>query len=226
MCGRFTLYVDSKKLNTVFHLTNNIFDYVPRYNIAPGQQIAVITQYDGGRVFSYMRWGLIPPWAKDAKMGYRLINARSETVDNKPAFKVSFRHRRCLIPADGFYEWKKNNAKQPVYISMPGKAVFAFAGIWTQWTPPQGSTINSCSIITTAANETIRSIHDRMPVLFDQEQQFQAWLEQNDPLELKKLLQPYAGPLAAYPVSTAVNAAKHDSPQLIEKTVDITGDIT
>lgn len=217
MCGRFTLYVDSKKLNTVFHLTNNIFDYVPRYNIAPGQYIPVITLHAGGRVFSYMKWGLVPHWAKDVKIGSRLINARSETIDSKPAFKTSFRHRRCLIPADGFYEWKKNNGRQPMYVSIPDRPVFAFAGIWAQWTAPEGGAINSCSIITTGANEIIRNIHDRMPVLFDQDQQFQAWLEQNDVFALKKLLKPYAGALTAYPVSTAVNASKYESPQLIEK---------
>lgn len=217
MCGRFTLYVDSKKLNTVFHLTNDIFDYVPRYNIAPGQHIPVITQNNGGRVFSYMKWGLIPHWAKDAKTGYRLINARAETIDDRPAFRASFRHRRCLIPADGFYEWKKNNGKQPVYISMPDLAVFAFAGIWAQWAPPEGGAINSCSIITTAANETIRSIHNRMPVIFAQDQQYRAWLEQDDTSGLKKILQPYTGAMTAYPVSNAVNNVKYDSPQLIER---------
>jgi len=125
MCGRFTLYVDSKKINSVFHLAENIFDYVPRYNIAPGQDLPVITRGTGGREISYMKWGLVPHWAKDPKIGYRLINARAETVDCKPAFRASFRHNRCLIPADGFYEWMKNNGKQPIYISLAGSSVFA-----------------------------------------------------------------------------------------------------
>lgn len=217
MCGRFTLYVDSKKLNTVFHLTSNIFDYVPRYNITPGQSIAVITQAADARTLSYMKWGLVPHWAKDAKIGNRLINARAETIDDKPAFKMSFRHRRCLIPADGFYEWKKGNGKQPMYINLPDRSVFAFAGIWSQWAAPEGGTVNSCSIITSDANESIRNIHDRMPVIFDKVQQFKAWFEQNDIFILKKLLHPYAGDLSAYPVSTAVNTAKSDSPNLIER---------
>lgn len=217
MCGRFTLYVDSKKLNTVFHLTDNIFDYVPRYNIAPGQNVPVVTRNADGRVILYMKWGLVPHWAKEAKIGNRLINARAETIDDKPAFKASFRHRRCLIPADGFYEWKKNNGKQPVYISLPDRSVFAFAGIWAQWSPPEGGLINTCSIITTDANGFLKNIHDRMPVMFDQGWQFRAWLEQNDILLLKKLLQPYTGDLTAYPVSSAVNSPKSDNPQLIER---------
>ncbi len=223
MCGRFTLYVDSKKLNTVFHLTENIFDYVPRFNIAPGQNIPVVTQGAGGRVISYMKWGLVPYWAKDVKIGNRLINARAETIDEKPAFRTSFKHRRCLIPADGFYEWKKvNGKKQPVYISLPDRSVFAFAGIWAQWNSPEGKIIKSCSIITTGANLFIREIHDRMPVVLDESRQHQAWLEQNDILELKKLLQPYSGELAAYPVSAAVNSTGYDSPHLIER-IDMTG---
>lgn len=224
MCGRFTLYVDSKKLNTVFHLTENIFDYVPRFNIAPGQNIPVITQGAGGRVFSYMKWGLVPHWAKDMKIGNRLINARAETIDEKPAFKTSFRHRRCLIPADGFYEWKKKSdgKKQPVYISLPDRSVFAFAGIWAQWNSPEGNIIKSCSIITTGANEFIRRIHDRMPVILDESRQFQEWLEQDDAPGLKKLLRPYCGELEAHPVSAAVNSAGYDSPYLIEK-VDMPG---
>lgn len=217
MCGRFTLYVDSKKLNTVFHLTDNIFDYVPRYNIAPGQNVPVVTQNADGRVILNMKWGLVPHWAKDAKIGNRLINARAETIDDKPAFKTSFRHRRCLIPADGFYEWKKTNGKQPMYISLPDRSVFAFAGIWSQWVPPEGGLINTCSIITTDANGFIKNIHDRMPVMFDQGWQFRAWFEQNDISLLKKLLQPYAGDLTAHPVSSAVNSPKSDSPQLIER---------
>lgn len=217
MCGRFTLYVDSKKLNTVFHLTDNIFDYVPRYNIAPGQNVPVVTRNSDGRVILYMKWGLVPHWAKDAKIGNRLINARAETIDDKPAFKASFRHRRCLIPADGFYEWKKANGKQPVYISLPDRSVFAFAGIWAQWAPPGGGLINTCSIITTDANGFLKNIHDRMPVMFDQGWQFRAWLEQNDSSLLKKLLQPYTGDLTAHPVSSAVNSSKSDSPQLIDR---------
>lgn len=217
MCGRFTLYVDSKKLKTVFHLSNNIFDHMPRYNIAPGQNIPVITQDADGRVISNMKWGLIPHWYKDAEIGNRLINARAETIDDKPAYRMSFRHRRCLIPADGFYEWMKINGKQPMYISMPDKSVFAFAAIWAQWASPDGDLINSCSIITTDANEFIRNIHERMPAIFDKEQQYQSWLEQNDTFVLKKLLQPYAGDLDAYPVSTAVNTSKRDSPRLIER---------
>jgi putative SOS response-associated peptidase YedK len=215
MCGRFTLYVDSKKLNTVFHLTNSIFDCLPRYNIAPGQDIQVITQGPGGRVISYMKWGLIPYWAKDPKIGGRLINARAETVDCKPAFRTAFRHNRCLIPADGFYEWMKINGKQPVYVSLPDRQVFAFAGIWSHWEAPDCSTINSCSIITTESSDCIRKIHDRMPVIFDHEQQFQAWLEQSDTLALKEMLQPYAGVLEMYPVSKAVNFSKTDGPELI-----------
>jgi putative SOS response-associated peptidase YedK len=217
MCGRFTLYIDSKKLNSVFHLADNVFDYVPRYNIAPGQELPVITQGAGGRELSYMKWGLVPHWAKDPRIGYKLINARAETVDCKPAFRASFRHNRCLVPADGFYEWMKINGKQPVYVSLPGCPVFAFAGLWSCWNKPEGGVLHSCSIITTDASECLRDIHDRMPVIFDREQQYQAWLEQSDAAVLKSLLHPYPGELVIHRVSTSVNYSSAEDPRLIEK---------
>lgn len=217
MCGRFTLVADIKTLSAVFYLRENIFDHVPRYNIAPGQDIPVITGNPGGREISGMKWELIPHWAKDKKSGYKMINARAETIDNKPAFRGPFLHRRCLIPADGFYEWKKlNGAKQPVYITLPGRTVFAFAGIWNRWTAPDGEAVYSCSIITTSCNEYIRAIHDRMPVILDQEQEHQAWLEMDEPVLLKRMLRPYQGEMTVYPVSKLVNSPKIDGRQLIE----------
>ena len=146
-----------------------------------------------------------------------MINARAETIDNKPAFRGPFLHRRCLIPADGFYEWKRlNGAKQPVYITLPGRTVFAFAGIWNRWTAPDGEAVYSCSIITTSCNEYIRAIHDRMPVILDQEQEHQAWLEMDEPVLLKRMLRPYQGEMTVYPVSKLVNSPKIDGRQLIE----------
>ncbi|MDD2443267.1 MAG: SOS response-associated peptidase [Desulfotomaculaceae bacterium] len=217
MCGRFTLAADINKLAAVFYLRENIFSHTPRYNIAPGQEIAVITKNPGGREISLMKWGLIPHWAKDKRTGYKMINARAETIDNKPAFKGPFLHRRCLIPADGFYDWKKlNGEKEPIYITLPGRTLFAFAGIWNCWAAPGGEAVYTCSIITTPSNEYIRAIHDRMPVILDREQEHQAWLEMDEPVSLKKMLRPYQGKMTVYPVSKLVNSPKTDSRQLIE----------
>ncbi len=217
MCGRFTLTVDIKTLSAVFYLRENIFDHTPRYNIAPGQNIPVITGCPGGREITGMKWGLIPHWAKDKKQVYKMINARAETIDSKPALRGPFLHRRCLIPADGFYEWKKlNGAKKPMYITLPERTLFAFAGIWNCWTAPDGEAVYSCSIITTSCNEYVRAIHDRMPVILDREQEYQAWLEMDEPVLLKRMLRPYQGEMTVYPVSKLVNSPHSDSRRLIE----------
>lgn len=220
MCGRFTLSANLGTFMDEFHLHAGIPDYSPRYNIAPGQNILVITEGPGARELSQMRWGLIPHWAKDKKIGYKMINARSETIDQKPAFKNSFLHRRCLIPADGFYEWKKTGGgKQPLHIVLPGKTVFAFAGIWDYWKSFEDTGIFSCSIITTEANEDIQDIHDRMPVMLAGEREYSTWLSVDEPALLKELLKPYQGVIKAYPVSTMVNSPKVDNRQLIEEFV-------
>lgn len=218
MCGRFTLATDLTTLKGVFHLNNNIFDYVPRYNIAPSQLILAITGGSGGRQAGSMRWGLIPRWSREAKTSYKMFNARAETIDKKPAFRDSFHQRRCLIPADGFYEWKNTaGRKQPVRITIPGIPVFAFAGIWDSWLAPNGEKINSCSIITTAASEAFRAIHERMPVILNSEKDHTEWLDSGREETLKSLLNPYNGDMEVYPVSLLVNSPGVDEPGLIAR---------
>ncbi|OPZ72488.1 MAG: putative SOS response-associated peptidase YedK [Firmicutes bacterium ADurb.Bin456] len=220
MCGRFTLTADIKMLKNVFQLKENCFDYIPRYNIAPGQNLHVIIEVEGARKLRSMKWGLIPAWARDAKTGFRMINARSETIDTKPAFKGPFQRRRCLIPADGFYEWTdQNDTRKPFRIILPGGPVFAFAGIWERWKPPQaeGTVVYTCSVITAPASEYLKKIHDRMPVILDREQDYKAWLGPGEPAAQKKLLQTYRGDLEFYPVTTSVNSPQNDHPGLIQR---------
>jgi len=221
MCGRFTLATDLTTLKGVFYLKNNIFDYIPRYNIAPSQNILAITGGADGRQVSRMKWGLIPHWSRETKTSYKMFNARAETIDSKPAFRESFHQRRCLIPADGFYEWKNNGSrKQPVRIIIPGSLVSAFAGIWDSWRAPSGEEILSCCIITTTASETVRVIHERMPVILEREQDYHNWLESNSEDVLKNLLQPYHGGIEVYPVSLLVNSPTLDDPRLIARLGD------
>ena len=220
MCGRFTLTTDIKTLKNVFQLKENYFDYIPRYNIAPGQNLLVIINEEGDRKIRPMKWGLIPAWARDPKIGYRMINARSETIDTKPAFKGPFQRRRCLIPADGFYEWSdQNNTRKPFRVVLPGDTVFAFAGIWERWTPPGegGPVVYTCSLITAPASEYLVTIHHRMPVILDGEKDYKAWLEPGEPAALKELLQTYRGKLECYPVSTSVNSPRNDHSGLIQR---------
>jgi len=217
MCGRFIMTVDFEMVKAAFRLRAQLYDLKPGFNIAPGQDIPVITNTPGGREISPMRWGLIPHWAKDAKIGYKMINARAEKVGEKPAFKGAFRRRRCLIPASGFYEWKKEGrVKQPLLITLPGEKVFALAGIWEHWLAPGGSAVYSCSIITTAANRHLEGIHNRMPVILAGERDYEQWLSPDDPLFLQHLLRPYEGDMLVYPVSARVNSPQDDDPGLIE----------
>ncbi len=222
MCGRFIITVDFEMIKVVFRLRAEYYDLQPRYNIAPGQDIPVITNTPGGWGISPMRWGLIPPWAGDVKIGYRMINARAETVGEKPAFKSAFQRRRCLIPATGFYEWKKEGrVKQPMLITLPGEKVFALAGIWEQWSAPDGAVIYSCSIITTEANRYLADIHNRMPVIFTGERDYESWLSLDDPFYLKRLLRSYDGDMSVHSVSTRVNSTREDDPGLIEGLIKV-----
>lgn len=218
MCGRFTLSANLPLIQKIFRtvLIDEEFEY-NGYNIAPTQNIPVITEEDGRRRLAAMKWGLVPHWAKDLSIGSKMINARAETVDQKPAFKTSFLRRRCLIPADGFYEWKKENgSKTPMRIILPDREIFAFAGLWAAWKSPAGKEIHSCSIITTGANEQLRPIHDRMPVILAEEWEHNAWLGLSEQAALKDLLRPYQGPMHAYEVSRLVNNPGNDGPRLIE----------
>lgn len=220
MCGRFTLTLDPAQLREAFP---GLFvpDYFkPRYNIAPSQPVAVVPN-TGDNKLELFKWGLIPSWSKDSTIGNRLINARGETLFGKPAFRTSFRRRRCLILSDGFYEWKSDPAvksKIPYYIHLNSRKPFAIAGLWDIWNHPDGSEIRTCTIITTSPNFIIEPIHNRMPVILPSES-YSEWLDPNEqsPGYLSKFLVSYpASEMSAYPVSKTVNAPENDSPACIE----------
>ena len=218
MCGRFTLSQSAEAIASVFQL-NQVPTLERRYNIAPTQPVATVLQTSAReRQFQLLRWGLIPAWAKDATMGSRLINARAETVAEKPSFRSAFRHRRCLVIADGFYEWRRQDGKkQPFYFRMQNQQPFAFAGLWEHWQDPKGEAIYSCTILTTEANELLQQIHERMPVILNPKD-YDLWLDPTvQKLEqLQQLLQPYSSTaMTSYPVSTKVNKPTNDTPELI-----------
>jgi putative SOS response-associated peptidase YedK len=220
MCGRFALYSNPSTLARRFE-AETIPGMEPRYNVAPTQNIPIVREEGEKRRFALARWGLIPHWAKDIKIGYSMINARAETVASKPAFRNAFRYRRCLIPADGFYEWQAiagSKVKQPWFIALRDREPMAFAGLWVQWQSPEGEELESCSIIVTDANEIMRPIHDRMPVILALDD-WGAWLksEAKDAQVLQNLLKPYpAEHMDAWPVSTTVNSPRNDSVECME----------
>lgn len=194
------------------------FSWEPRYNAAPTQRMPVVRVFDGKRELVLLRWGLIPSWAKDPKIGNSLINARGETVHEKPAFRSAFKARRCLVPADGFYEWRKlsGGSKQPYRITMADSSPFAFAGLWERWDKGD-EPLETFTIITTTANVLVAPIHDRMPVILDPAD-YDAWLESQDTTIPMALLQPYpAKRMSAYPVSTRVNSPRNDDAAVIER---------
>lgn len=216
MCGRFTLAASPDELMEHFMLTESVA-YSPQYNIAPGTAVPVIIQEAGERKIVLMRWGLIPAWARDPKIGYKMINARAETVEQKPAFRDAFGRRRALIPADGFFEWAKRKGKKyPTYVSLPGRSLLAFAGIWESWRTADGEMVNSCAIITTQANTFMQDIHERMPALLTDRHQYRLWLF-GGKAQAKELLRPYRDKLVAYEVSTMVNNPTMNHPACIEK---------
>jgi putative SOS response-associated peptidase YedK len=219
MCGRFSQSKSAETIAQVFQV-NNVPPLTPRYNIAPTQQIQTILQNaeQSQREFQILHWGLIPSWAKAPKMGARMINARAETVAEKPSFRAAFKQRRCLILADGFYEWQQQQKKkQPFYFRMNDEHPFAFAGLWEHWKSGDGEVINSCTILTTEPNDLMRPVHNRMPVIIDPKD-YDLWLdtEVKTPELLQPLLHPYsAEEMTAYPVSTKVNKPVNDSAELI-----------
>jgi len=220
MCGRFALYSDPFALARRFEAEAPA-ELHPRYNIAPTQSIPIVREESGKRSFALARWGLIPSWAKDMGIGYHTINARAETVASKPAFRNAFRYRRCLIPASGFYEWEVvpgSKVKQPWFIVLRDREPMAFAGLWEKWRSPEGDDVESCSIIVTDANELMRPIHDRMPVILAPAD-WDAWLETEakDAGGLQGLLKPYsAEDMTAWRVSTMVNSPRNDSAECLE----------
>jgi putative SOS response-associated peptidase YedK len=221
MCGRFSLTVTADQLLEIFPDLKIDLVIQPRFNIAPSQPIAVIPN-DGQHKLDFYKWGLVPSWSKDVKIGYRLINARAETLGEKPAFRSAYKYRRCLIPADGFYEWLEiegSKKKLPIYIQMKDKRPFAFAGLWEEWHAPDGSELRSATIITTEPNKLVAKIHTRMPVILLPEA-YELWLAPGDkkPAELQHLLQPYpADEMTQYPVSDLVNSPANEGPGCVQR---------
>ncbi len=219
MCGRYTLTTPVGALAEEFGVAGPLPEILPSYNVAPTQEVAAVLLEGGERRLEMLRWGLIPSWADDPQIGSRMINARSETAAEKPSFRTAFRKHRCLIPADGFYEWQKTNgSKQPYHVQMEGEQTFAFAGLWETWDGDGNDEIRSCAILTTEPNELLASIHNRMPVILYPEN-YELWLDPDmrEVELLSSLLGPYHGDaMEAYPVSRRVNSPANDEPGCIE----------
>jgi putative SOS response-associated peptidase YedK len=219
MCGRYTLASNTQKLAEAFSGLEVPAELPPRYNIAPSQAVAVVANNNPHKL-EFFQWGLIPSWAKDPKIGNQMINARAETLAEKASFKNAYKRRRCLVLADGFYEWKKeeDKTKTPMYIRLASGEPFAFAGLWEIWHQGEDMVL-SCTIITTNPNELMAQIHNRMPVILPATA-YEQWLNpaERPPDQLNSLLQPYPAELmTAYPVSKLVNSPRNDSPELIER---------
>lgn len=190
MCGRFTIMLEPEELRGQLGLGELPVDLVSNHNISPGMLVPVITN-PLSRDVEMFKWGLVPGWAKDPKIGYKMFNARAETLSEKPSFRIPFLRRRCLIPADGFYEWKAiNGRKHPFLFTLKDQAAFTFAGLWELWRDANGNELKSCTLITTTPNELIAQYHDRMPVILDAGTRWR-WLEESDSIMLKSLLIPY-----------------------------------
>lgn len=218
MCGRFTQTCSGEAIAQSFDL-KTAPDPQPKYNIAPSQPVAAIAQPKDNREYRIFQWGLVPSWAKDPSIGNRMINARAETVAEKPSFRAAFKRRRCLILADGFYEWQRaGKQKQPYYIQLKEQAPFGFAGLWEPWESGDGSYLETCTILTTEPNELMQSIHNRMPVIVHP-QDYDTWLdpELQGGRNLQAVLRPYeTDDMHLYPVSTTVNNPRHETPECVE----------
>ena len=219
MCGRYTLRTPVDALAERFDIDEHPSSIAPSYNIAPTQEVAAVIAEDQKRKLQMLRWGLIPSWAKNPEIGNRMINARSETVPEKPSFRSAFRERRCLILADGFYEWQKTNGgKQPYYIRMRDGSPFAFAGLWEIWKDRDNKEVRSCTILTTEANRLVGEVHHRMPVILPSED-YGMWLDPSvqEADRLTPLLVPHpSDALEVYPVSRFVNSPSNDDERCVE----------
>ena len=218
MCGRYTLAAGPQYIADYFHIDGPVPDFQPSWNITPGGEIPVICESPGsGRSCALMHWGLIPHWAKQPESKYKMINAKAETLSERPAYRDAYKHHRCLIPASGFYEWQTTKqGKQPYYIYRKNDGLLAFAGLWDYWEGEH--LINSCTIVTTGANPLLQTIHERMPVILE-EKDYALWLDSHndDTQSLASLLRPCETDLLEmYRVSTAVNNPAHDGPTLIQ----------
>lgn len=221
MCGRFTLFTDIEEIKERFDIQGSFDEeYQFSYNIAPSQSVLSVINDGVRNRLGYLRWGLIPFWAKDEKAGYKMINARAETIAEKASFRNAYKKKRCLIIADSFYEWKKTpERKIPMRIKLKNHAPFGMAGLWESWKSPGGISVYSCSIITTVPNELMTSIHDRMPVILKPEDE-KDWLNPsiNDPAYLQQYLKSFdPEQMEAFEVSTDVNSTKNNSPNLIQQ---------
>jgi putative SOS response-associated peptidase YedK len=232
MCGRYTLARSQQELSERYGIKQLFMDFTERYNIAPTQKVPVVLNLAGQRAMEPFQWGLIPSWVTDLKKTKPLINARCETLAQKPSFKAALSKRRCLVPADGFYEWKKSGAiKRPMFIHQVDNAIFSFAGIWEEWCPSEADAdtafdaetepLRTFSIITSKANDTMAPVHDRMPVILSREDEAR-WLDTDitDPTLLLPMLQPCANELITmHEVSPLVNSVRTDNAELIEHSV-------
>jgi putative SOS response-associated peptidase YedK len=225
MCGRFVLISDLAEITTEFDVQEISGNLQRSYNIAPGHTIAAIID-DGSKRLIQLTWGLIPSWAKDPSIGNKLINARGETVAEKPSFKAAFKKRRCLIVANGFYEWqKRGKIKIPVFVRLKSDKPFGFAGLYETWISPDKQELCTCTIITTEANELLQPIHNRMPVIVPKDQE-NIWLdsEKDDTTHVFSILKPYAhNEMVAYEVSSLVNSPQHNSPDCITPVSETSG---
>lgn len=216
MCGRYSITSPLDAINNLFQTDSGI-NLAPSYNVAPTHEVPTVRADGDKRTLTKARWGLIPSWAKEASIGSRMINARAETVSEKPAFRSAFQNRRCILPANGFYEWTRagDDTKQPWLIGLANQALFGFAGLWESWDDPAGATVESCSILTTDAAADITQIHHRMPVILDPSE-FECWLgaPAND---ARALLRPHPGPFAFHTVSKRVNSVANDDASLVEE---------
>jgi putative SOS response-associated peptidase YedK len=219
MCGRFAQRSDPRRIANEFKVAD-MPQVEARYNIAPTQDILSIRRAEDNREAVFLKWGLVPSWAKDVSIGAKLINARSETVTEKPSFREAFKKRRCIIPADGFYEWQRTEGKkQPFFFQMKDESPFVFAGLWERWQGVGGEAIESCTILTTEANDVLRPVHDRMPVI-QHSDDYELWLDEDVRKRelLKDLMQPYpAEEMMSYPVSMAINSPHNQGATLIER---------
>lgn len=219
MCGRFVRSQSVPAIAEAFGVSEASCDLGPSYNIAPTQKVAVIIT-DGVKQLVPVRWGLVPSWAKDLSIGNRMINARAETITEKASFRTAFKKRRCLVVADGFYEWKRvGDSKSPMHIRLKNGKPFGFAGLYEVWNSPEGEAITTCTIVTTEANELMKPIHERMPVIIPKERE-DDWLDpaMKDTTFLQELLNPYpANEMEAYSVSKLVNSPQNNSPELIKR---------
>lgn len=217
MCGRFTLIAEIGALEARFGFEATDFPYTPSYNIVPGQPVLAVLRHETTRA-GYLRWGLVPSWAKDPTIGNRMINARVETVTDKPSFRRALRRQRCLVLADGFYEWRRfGKTKQPMYINLQDHRPFAFAGLWEVWRDATGTPLYTCTILTTTANTVLRPIHHRMPVVLDAAAEA-LWIDRSvmAPETLLPLLKPYVSEnMEVYAVSQLVNSPHNNSPACI-----------